>query len=68
MALKEPQYYRKGRIIRGPCGDTDFDSINEAKRESRRLQMAVDGALGRGTLRVVRKLPPAGDATAKEAA
>lgn len=30
---------------------TKYDSINEAKRKSRELQMQEDGALGRGSVR-----------------
>jgi len=29
---------------------TEYQSINEAKRASRKLQRTMDGALGRGTL------------------
>ena len=47
-------YQRKRHIIHTPDGVQDFKTINKAKRESRRLQIATDGALGRGSLRVVR--------------
>ena len=50
-------YERKGAAIKdlrsGEIKDHKF--INAAKRESRSLQVAADGALGRGSLKVVRK-------------
>jgi len=50
------KYFRKKNIIRDQEGNTEkFISINKAKRESRRLQMMHDGALGRGTVRDVTK-------------
>jgi len=42
--------------------DTTYRSINGAKRFSRRVQMAENGALGRGAVMVVDKLPPLVDA------
>ena len=50
------KYFRKGRTIRGPEGDQTYPSINQAKRASRKLQ-AANGGQGRGSLRVVDKLP-----------
>lgn len=57
--MKTRRYMRKGNVIH-TCADVSnkaYPSINEAKRESRRLQMEADGALGRGTLSVSEKLP-----------
>lgn len=51
------KYFRKERVIRTPDGDKVFKSINEAKKESRKLQMAEDGCLGKGSLKVVDTLP-----------
>ncbi len=49
-------YIRKGRKIKNIEDNTTevFDHINEAKRESRRLQMA-NGGLGRGSVVVEQK-------------
>ena len=55
--MKKPKYFRKGKVIRGPSGDQSFKSHNLAKQESRKIQMKEDGALGRGSLIVVEKLP-----------
>ena len=59
---------RKGHIIRNEEGEVIFDGsqkfaagnykregdgINQAKRESRRLQMESDNGLGRGSMKVV---------------
>lgn len=56
--MKEQQYTRKGSVIRDMDNNVVFESpkgfVNEAKRESRRLQLESDGALGLGTLRVKR--------------
>ena len=50
----EPQYFRKGHVIRDVKGsDEDCKTINAAKRRSRELQKR----LGDGSLRVVDKLP-----------
>lgn len=49
----QAKYFRKGSRIRTPDGTKKFKSINAAKRESRALQLSADGALGRGSLRVV---------------
>lgn len=54
--MKEPKFYRKGKVIRTPEGDETFPSMNTAKRRSRELQLA-NGGLGCGVLRVVEKLP-----------
>jgi hypothetical protein len=47
-------FTRKGRTLRDLESGTEntFDSINQAKRESRRLQRR-NGGLGRGSLRVI---------------
>lgn len=62
--MKDAEYTRKGHIIRNAKGEVVFDGksrlaqnqkgdgINLAKRESRRLQMESDRALGLGTLRL----------------
>lgn len=52
--MKETIYYRRGRTISTPNGDTTYKFINQAKRESRKLQLAKDGALGRGSLEVIK--------------
>lgn len=50
--MKSMRFTRKKNIIReGLKVIYDGKSINAAKRESRRLQLGADGALGRGTLR-----------------
>ncbi len=50
------RYVRKGATISDHTGKkpvpTPYASINMAKRKSRDIQMAADGALGRGTVRV----------------
>ena len=50
-------YVRKGKTItHKPTGEsTTHKSINAAKRASRQLQMEEDGALGRGSVRVIKK-------------
>ena len=57
--MKEPIYFRKGHIIKDASRTVVFEgkqkSINAAKRESRRLQLKEDGALGRGSLKVYRR-------------
>lgn len=53
--MKPAQYERNGHTIKdlSPGGKRkSFKAINEAKRESRELQMDIDGALGRGTVRL----------------
>jgi len=52
-ALKEPKYGRKDRMIEDvETGQIkQFDSINKAKKESVKLQLSNDGALGRGSVR-----------------
>ena len=53
--MKEAKYTRNNNLIieLGPNGGktNNFKSINAAKRESRTLQMNLDGALGRGSVR-----------------
>ena len=63
--MKEAKYVRCGRVIRNMAEgkDTAFDSITLAKRESRRLQMQEDGALGRGSVRVVETMKPLKEAS-----
>jgi len=56
--MKEAKFFRKQNVIRGPKADKVFQSVNKAKKESRALQIAADGAMGRGSLKVVEKLPP----------
>lgn len=51
--MPKQKYIRKGsRIISFANGGScqDFPSISLAKKESRRIQMEEDGALGRGVL------------------
>jgi len=57
--MKKPKFIRKGRIIT-TLGKTKAENThkahrfeNEAKRASHRLQMLNDGALGRGTVKVI---------------
>ena len=50
---RQPTHTRKGKTIKGPGQPEQFNSINAAKRASRAIQMKADGALGRGTLRLV---------------
>lgn len=52
--MSECKFTRKGKtIINLKTGEVKaFDSINQAKRESRKTQMEADGAIGRGTLRL----------------
>lgn len=51
----QPKYIRNGKTITTFNDDEvtnkeTFKSISEAKRKSRGLQLAEDGALGRGSL------------------
>lgn len=50
--MKEAQFIRKGKTITNVGDGTKktFEFVNEAKRESRKLQMSADGALGRGSV------------------
>lgn len=52
--MKTTMFIRKGKIITDitddPHKDKVYKSINEAKRESRKIQIGKDGALGRGCL------------------
>jgi len=54
--MKELMYTRKDRTITyiNEAKKKVFISINKAKFESRRLQLAADGALGLGSLKVIR--------------
>lgn len=54
MALKEARFTRKGHhIINLESGEAkEHNSVNEAKKASRKLQMDEDHGLGRGTLRI----------------
>lgn len=56
---KKPRYFRcKNKIkSRDGKGTRTFESINLAKKESRKLQIETDGGLGRGCLVVVARLP-----------
>jgi hypothetical protein len=69
--MNEAKYLRKNNVIRDVEGNIDrkFDSINKAKAESRRLQITENGQLGKGSVRVVEKLPPLkkGEAAPEEA-
>lgn len=52
--MKDPKFGRKGHMIEDvETGKMEqFKSVNTAKRESRARQMAHDGALGRGSVRL----------------
>ena len=54
--LKKAKYTRIRKIVRNLEENTRVvhKSINEAKRNSRELQMSLDGALGRGSVRVIK--------------
>lgn len=54
--MKKAKFERKDHTMRElPAGERKvFNSINAAKRESRKIQMNADGGLGRGTVRVVK--------------
>ena len=47
-------YFRKNKIMIDTDSKkaSDFESINKAKRESRKIQMQNDGALGRGSVKL----------------
>lgn len=56
--MRQTNYVRKGKNIttyddNGKGTTKKYDYINEAKRESRRLQISEDGGLGRGCLMVI---------------
>lgn len=53
--MREARYARKGHeIITLETGNAQgYPSINEAKRESRRLQMELDHKLGLGSVRTI---------------
>ncbi len=53
--MKDTTHVRKGKEIRAaaPDGAVMYKSMNQAKKASRKLQMEQDGALGRGTVRVL---------------
>ena len=53
----EAKYFRKGKTIRGPEGDETFEFFAQAKRRSREIQLKEQGAIGRGVLKLVNKLP-----------
>ncbi|MAF24373.1 hypothetical protein CL634_02125 [bacterium] len=64
----ETLYYRKRNMIMNSDGELQkFDSVNAAKRESRRLQKEV-GVLGSGVLRVVDKFPKVVKSDAQDSA
>lgn len=48
-------FLRVGKLLlsEGPKTDLHFESVNAAKRESRKVQMELDGALGRGSIRIL---------------
>lgn len=52
--MKPTKFERNNHTIKElPAGERKvFESINAAKRESWKHQMGVDGALGRGTLKL----------------
>lgn len=57
--MSKLKYLRKSKTIHTiSSGENQvFESINKAKAESRRLQMAEDDALGRGSLQLTEALP-----------
>ena len=55
--MKEAKYFRCGTLVRGPYGDVNHKSLNQAKRYSRRIQQENGGTLGDGRLRVVDRMP-----------
>jgi hypothetical protein len=56
--MKKVKWYRKGGTIKTIGGRVVFNGcVNEAKRESKQLQLAEDSAIGRGSVRVVNKFP-----------
>ena len=59
--MKKAEFFRNGHIIRimgSPEPDKKFDSVNAAKRASRKTQHK-NGGLGCGVLRVVDRFPVA---------
>jgi len=50
--MKPTKYIRRGHVIHliETNQDLGFKSINKAKKESRRIQANLDGALGRGSV------------------
>lgn len=56
--MKKAKWYRKGGTIKTIGGRVVFNgTVNASKRESKRLQLVTDEAIGRGSLRVVDKFP-----------
>jgi len=54
--MKPLLYKRKGKVIFSAENDeviNDFRCVNEAKRESRKLQISTDGKLGLGSVQVI---------------
>ncbi len=53
--MKPTTHVRKGREIRSsdPKDAKMYESINLAKKASRKIQMAQDKGLGRGTVKVI---------------
>ncbi len=56
MAIKV-KYIRKGKNIRDLETDenTQYSSLNLAKKASRKIQLDENGAIGRGVLEVIKK-------------
>lgn len=53
--LKAQKFFRIGKVIYPSQGQAmHFPSIAQAKRESFNIQKRLDGALGRGSLRIKR--------------
>ncbi len=57
--MKPATHIRKGREIRSaePGDAMMHPSINKAKRASRKIQMKQDGALGRGSVKILPFVP-----------
>jgi len=45
------EYFRRRYVIKGPDGSQKYDSINQAKKASRQIQLSSKG-LGCGILKV----------------
>jgi len=51
--MKKTLYTRNRSVFINEHGKkTHFKTVNDAKKESRKLQIALDGALGRGSVAI----------------
>jgi len=57
MITKPTKYIRKGSVIREIDGgnETQYASINQAKKASREIQLREDNHMGRGSLQVEKR-------------